>query len=84
MSCIGDSILSYTMLYTISGRVGWFLQFFGQGGLVPALEPQEVSGLITGSEQILKDSAKSASLTAKDVKKLIEDILHNLNSRTRR
>ncbi len=62
----------------------WCLLFFGQGGLVPALEPQEVSGLITGSEQMFKDYAKSASLTAKDVKKLIEDVLHNLNSRTRR
>ncbi len=50
---------------------------------MPALEPQEASELITGSEQILKDCAKSASLTAKDVKKLIEDVLHNLNSRTR-
>jgi hypothetical protein len=44
---------------------------------VPAVEPKEASGLITGSEQILKDYAKSASLTAKDVKKLIEDVLHN-------
>ena len=44
---------------------------------MPALEPQQASGLITGSEQILKDYAKSASLTAKDVKKLIEDVLHN-------
>ena len=44
---------------------------------MPAVEPKEASGLITGSEQILKDYAKSASLTAKDVKKLIEDVLHN-------
>jgi hypothetical protein len=44
---------------------------------VPALDTQEASGLITGSEQILKDYAKRASLTAKDVKILIEDVLHN-------
>ena len=44
---------------------------------MPALIPQETSGFITGSEQILKDYATSASLTAKDVKKLIEDVLHN-------
>ncbi len=44
---------------------------------MPAVEPKEASGLITGSEQILKDYAKSASLTAKDVKKLIKDVLHN-------
>ena len=44
---------------------------------MPAIEPQEASGLIKGSGQILKDYAKRASLTAKDVKKLIEDVLHN-------
>ncbi len=44
---------------------------------MPALDPEKASGLITGSEQFLKDYAKSASLTAKDVKKLVEDVLHN-------
>ena len=49
----------------------------GQDGLVPPLDPQEASGIITGSEQILKDYASASSLTAKDIKRLIEDILHN-------
>ena len=42
-----------------------------------ALDPEDASGLIAGSEQILKDYAKSASLMAKDVKKLIEDVFRN-------
>ena len=49
----------------------------GQDGLVPPLDPQEASGIITGSEQILKDYASASSLTAKDIKRLIEDVLHN-------
>jgi hypothetical protein len=44
---------------------------------VPPLDPQEASGMITGSEQILKEYAKKSSLTAKGIKALIEDILHN-------
>jgi len=35
--------------------------------------------MITGSEQILKEYAKKASLTDKDIKALIEDVLHNPN-----
>ena len=49
----------------------------GQDGLVPPLDPQEASGIITGSEQILKDYASSSSLTANDIKRLIEDVLYN-------
>ncbi len=46
---------------------------------MPPLDPQEASGMINGSEQILKEYAKKASLTrtAKDIKTLIEDVLHN-------
>jgi hypothetical protein len=44
---------------------------------VPALDPQEASGLITGSEHNLKKYAKSEPLTAKDVKKSIEGVLQN-------
>ncbi len=47
--------------------------------MVPPLQPEEASGIISGSEQILKDYAKKASLTAKDVITLIEDVLHNPN-----
>ncbi len=46
---------------------------------MPPLDPQEASGMINGSEQILKEYAKKASLTAKDIKALIEDVLHNPN-----
>ena len=49
----------------------------GQDGLVPPFDPQEASGIITGSEQILKDYASAASLTANDIKRLIEVVLHN-------
>jgi hypothetical protein len=35
---------------------------------VPPLDPQEASGMINSSEQILKEYAKKASLTAKDIK----------------
>ena len=48
-----------------------------QDGLVPPLHPEEAAGIITGSEQILKEYAKKASLTAKDIIALIEDVLHN-------
>jgi hypothetical protein len=48
-----------------------------QDGLVPPLQPEEASGIITGSEQILKEYAKKASLTAKDIVSLIQDVLHN-------
>ena len=44
-----------------------------QDGLVPPLHPEEAAGIITGSEQILKEYAKKASLTAKDIIGLIED-----------
>ncbi len=46
---------------------------------MPPLDPQEASGMINGSEQILKEYAKKASLTDKDIKALIEDVLHNPN-----
>ena len=49
----------------------------GQDGLVPPLDPQDESGIITGSEQILKDNASASSSKAKDIERLIEDILHN-------
>ncbi len=50
-----------------------------QDGLVPSLQPEEASGLISGSEQILKNHANKVSLNANDLKILIEDILHNSN-----
>ena len=46
---------------------------------MPPLDPQEASGMINGSEQILKEYAKKASFTDKDIKALIEDVLHNPN-----
>jgi hypothetical protein len=33
--------------------------------------------MISGSKQILKEYAKKASLNAKDIKALIQDVLHN-------
>ncbi len=48
-----------------------------QDGLVPPLHPEEASGLISGSEQILKDYANKASLNANDLKALVGDVLHN-------
>ena len=48
-----------------------------QDGLVPPLEPAEASGIITESEQILKEYASKASLNAKQIKSLIEDVLRN-------
>ena len=45
--------------------------------MVPPLDPQEASGIITGSEQILKNYASASSLNARDIKRLIEDVLHN-------
>jgi len=48
-----------------------------QEGLVPPLQPEEASGLISRSEQILKEYASKASLTAKDIIALIQDVLHN-------
>ena len=45
--------------------------------MVPPLDPQEASGIITGSEQILKNYASASSLNATDTKRLIEDVLHN-------
>jgi predicted RNA-binding protein associated with RNAse of E/G family len=44
-----------------------------QDGLVPALEPEEASGIITASEQIVKEYASKASLNAKQIKSLIEE-----------
>ena len=44
---------------------------------MPPLEPEEASGIITGSEQILKEYASQASLNAKQIVKLIEDVRHN-------
>ena len=48
----------------------------GQDKLIPPLAP-EAAGIITGSEQILKDYASASSLNARDIKRLIEDVLHN-------
>jgi hypothetical protein len=48
----------------------------GQDKLIPPLAP-EAASIITGSEQILKDYARASSLTATDIKRLIEDVLHN-------
>jgi hypothetical protein len=48
-----------------------------QEGLVPPLQPVEAAGLISRSEQILKQYASKASLTAKDIIALIQDVLHN-------
>ena len=48
----------------------------GQDKLIPPLAP-EAAGIITGSEQNLKDYASASSLTATDIKRLIEDVLHN-------
>ena len=48
----------------------------GQDKLISPLAP-EAAGIITGSEQILKDYASASSLTARDIKRLIEDVLHN-------
>jgi hypothetical protein len=48
-----------------------------QAGLVPPLHPEEASGILTRSEQILKEYVKKASLTAKDIIALIQDVLHN-------
>ncbi len=44
---------------------------------MPPLDPEEASGIITSSERILKDYAKKASLTAKYIIALIQDVLHN-------
>ncbi len=44
---------------------------------MPPFDPQEASGMITGSEKVLKEYTKKASLTAKDIKALIQDVLHN-------
>ena len=48
----------------------------GQDKLIPPLAP-EAACIITGSEQILNDYASASSLTATDIKRLIEDVLHN-------
>ena len=45
--------------------------------MIPPLDPHEALWIITGSEQNLKDYASDSSLNAKDIKRLIEDILHN-------
>ena len=44
---------------------------------MPPLQPVEAAGLISRSEQILKQYASKASLTAKDLIALIQDVLHN-------
>ena len=49
----------------------------GQDRLIPLLDSHEESRISTGSEHILKDYASASSLNAKDIKRLIEDILHN-------
>ncbi len=44
---------------------------------MPALEPEEASGIITESEKIVKEYATKALLNAKRIKSLIEDVIHN-------
>ncbi len=44
---------------------------------MPPLEPQEASGIITASEQIIKEYASKVGLNAQPIKVLIEDVLHN-------
>ena len=58
-------------------RMRYRKRYLIQDGLVPPLDPQEASGIITGTEQILKDYASASSLNARDIKRLIEDVLHN-------
>ena len=53
------------------------MRYLIQDGLVPPLHPEEASGIITRSEQILKEYAKKASLTDKDIISLIQDVLQN-------
>ena len=48
----------------------------GQDKLIPPLDPQEAQGIITGSEQFLKDYAIASSLYAKGIKRLINYIRH--------
>ena len=48
----------------------------GQDRLIPPLAP-EAAGIITGSEQILKEYASASSLNARDIKRLSEVVLHN-------
>jgi hypothetical protein len=45
--------------------------------VVLPLDPEESSGIITGSELILKKYAKKASLTVKDITALIGNVLYN-------
>ncbi len=40
---------------------------------------EEEAGIITGSDQILKDYAKKASWEAKEIEALIEDVFHTPN-----
>ncbi len=44
---------------------------------MPPLHPEEASGIISRSEQILKEYAGKASLKAKDIIALIQEVLHN-------
>jgi hypothetical protein len=53
------------------------MRYLMQDGLVPPLHPEEASGIITRSEQILKEYAKKALLTDKDIISLIQDVLQN-------
>ncbi len=68
--------ISYTMCYIVYNVLYNVLM---QDGLVPPLDPEEAAGIITGSEHILKDYARKASLKSKDIKALIEVVLHNPN-----
>ncbi len=73
--------MRYRMLcliqYSIRYRMRCLMRYCMQDGLMPPLDPEEASGIITRSEQILKEHAKKASLTAKDIIALIQDVLHN-------
>ena len=47
--------------------------------MIPPLDPHEALGIITGSEQNFKDYTSASSLNAKDIKRLIEELLHSPN-----
>ncbi len=63
--------------HRIRYRMRYLMRYRMQGGLVPPLHPEQTSGIISRSEQILKEYASKALLTAKDIIALIQDVLHN-------
>ena len=67
------------IVYDVVCDVGYDILYdvIMQDGLVPPLQPQEASGIITASEQIIKEYASKVGLNAQQIKTLIEDVLHN-------